>query len=190
MKNIFLLGIALCVMSILSCAGLKEVMGTEFQVTTRVHPSAEQQNTPSSYSLVPSIVTLDSLVEKEIFELISRSLAEKGWRLDQKGSGEFLVSVRFGMGSKEIRRSTTIGTYSSTTKVHENTRAPYSRTLYTCVIDILLAHRSDPESTIWSANCTSTSSTQDILTPAKSMVPYAMQKLLREGLWRETMTPW
>jgi hypothetical protein len=190
MRNLLLLGAALVSMSLLSCVELIEAARAEFQVVTETQAATEGHITPSSFSLVPSLIALDAATKTRLFTLVSRELETKGWQAEQDGSGEFLVSVAFGMGSSGSQRSRSVGTYSSTTKEHDQTRITYTKDTYHYVINLSFAHRSTPESVAWSAECTSSGSTRDIMAPARLMIPYAIAKLGQEGKWREKVRPW
>jgi hypothetical protein len=190
MRNLLLLGTALVSMSLLSCVELIEAARTEFHVLTESNATADGDIRPSSFSLVPSLIALNAATEKKLFSLVSRELVGKGWRAEQDGSGEYLISVGFGIGSSGRQGSRLVGTYSSATGELDQKQITYTRDLYHYTINLSISHRAAPESVVWSAECTSSGSTQDVMAPARLMIPYAIAKLGQEGQWNEKVRRW
>jgi len=155
-----------------------------YQVSARRDPFLTTAVRPSTFSFKSNPQTPDPVVEKKLFYIIAQTLSARGWQHAPVGGGEYLFSVSFGMESEKVTGSRPTTTYNWYTKSYVVTQQAYSRAVYHRVVKIMAAHSSDPDSMIWTADCTSTGTTEDVLFAAQYMVPYAMERFPEEGLWK------
>jgi hypothetical protein len=159
-------------------------MSVKYQVSARRDPFSKTSVSPSTFSFKSNPQAPDPVVEKKLFYIIAQALTARGWKHDSEGGGEYLFSVTFGMEGEKVTGSRPTTTYNWYTKSYVVTQQAYSKTEYHRVVKIMTSHSSNPDSVIWTADCTSTGRTEDVLFAAQYMIPYAMERFPEEGLWK------
>ena len=137
---------------------------------------------------------------KKILFIISEELNRLGWEKSSIDKAEYIFSVDYEMGSKQVTQSgSTPVAHNKTTKTTDpntgqhiyNTTKTYTQQSYSKTYDIyersitIRVQSRESGELIWTADCISKGTTQDILYPSKYMVPYAISKFPEEGIWKQ-----
>lgn len=168
--------------------GLTSCTTVSYQVASRRDPFASRPISPSTFSFRSDASNPDPVIEKQLFYLISQALSSKGWVFAAEGGGEYLFSVKYDLDEQTKTGSRPVTIYNPSNNSYSVTQKAYSRTVYHRAVKILAALGSNSDSPIWTADCTSTGSTEDVLTAAKYMVPYAIDRFPDEGIWRNSQS--
>ena len=159
----------------------------QYQVSARKDPFFKNNIAPSTFAFHSDTTNSDFLVEKNIFYLISTTLSSKGWEMKSIGEAEYIISVKFNMADKQKISSNEVGGYydTKTEKWVQGQQQTETHYIYERTVKITVFKGETSKEYIWSADCVSKGSTQDILYAAKYMIPFAMSKFPEEGIWNQ-----
>lgn len=188
MRIFNLLIVSLIIITFTSGCSVSRVIS--YQVSTRVDPFLKvkiDSNYRSSFSFLHDSTNNDPVIEKQIHFIIMSGLKDKGWIYDDSGKGEIIIFVKY---TKETRQQSYVQMFK---KPKKNTKDPddyqYVATtndVYVRKVSIYASYQNNIKDVIWSADCESTGSSNDLMIAAKPMVKFATEKFLQEGLWEKT----
>lgn len=164
---------------------LSSCTSIEYQVSARKDPFIKNIIAPSTFAFRTDTTNSDILVEKNIFLLISNTLSAMGWQMTPIIDAEYVISVKFNMTDKQSISSHEVNWYydKETKKVIDGQQQTQTDYYFERVVKITVYKGTTSKEYIWSADCISKGSTQDILFAAKYMIPYAMHKFPEQGIW-------
>jgi hypothetical protein len=170
--------------------GLSGCTRLSFEVAARTDPYAKPPIGPSTYAFKSDTLNRDPVIERNLQYLIDITLSRKGWKKTAPEDAKYVFSVESNMDTKQETSSHRVGDYDYNTRTWSNvTQEMETDTYYARSVKIFCFTSKGGNGAIWSADCTSTGSTQDILYAAKQMIPYAMNRFPQIGLWKETVHP-
>ncbi|MBL7877923.1 MAG: DUF4136 domain-containing protein [Cyclobacteriaceae bacterium] len=154
-----------------------------YQVSTLKDPSLDAIKMDSpKYALRKDSLQKDKLLELNLFKIIKTELDNKGWTETDIKNADYIFELKFDMESGRVTGSQTILVYDPKAGKNVPQQRAYTSTVYKRnVIINLFDKQSDAQ--IWSADCISEGSTNNVYLPSTYMLPFAISVLPEQGNW-------
>ncbi|QMU28525.1 DUF4136 domain-containing protein [Adhaeribacter radiodurans] len=195
MRNLLTLIISFLVQSCLSPLLLSAQFlspSVEYQVSSIKDPTIDIGTIESAtFAVKPDSLQSEKLVEKNLLEFIKIELLKKGWKETAIQNADYIFEVKFNMKSDQRTR---IGSTTDMVWDHESSKfipqqRAYSNSETTFVSQVFINAYTTSSKTIpiWSSNCISDGSKNNILYPSKYMVPFGISVFPNQGNWKRVV---
>ena len=154
-----------------------------YQVSTLKDPSlgAIRMDSPK-YALRRDSLQKDKLLELNLFKIIKTELDNKGWIETDIKSADYIFELKFDMESGRVTGSQTILVYDPKAGKNVPQQRAYTATVYKRNVIINLFDK-QTDAQIWSADCISEGSTNNVYLPSTYMLPFAISVMPQQGNW-------
>ncbi|MBX2895578.1 MAG: DUF4136 domain-containing protein [Cyclobacteriaceae bacterium] len=157
-----------------------------YQVSTLKDPNLKLDSMSfAKYALRTDSLQVDKLMEANLLNIIKTEFSKKAWKETSIDSADFIFEVKFGMESGQETGSRTITVYEPKSGKYVPQQRAYSATVYKRNI-IINSYSPKSQIPIWSADCISEGSTNNIYLPGTYMLPFALSMFPQQGNWTKT----
>jgi len=140
----------------------------------------------AKYALRTDSLQKEKLMELNLLKIVKTELDNRGWTETDGGNADYFVEIKFDMESGQESGSRTIMVYDPKTQKNIPQQRAYTSTIYKRNVIINLFDKNSKTTPIWSADCISEGSTNNIYLPATYMLPFAISVLPKQGNWNRS----